>query len=136
MAQTLLPKVHYSRQCQVWADAWCPPGLQRNPGVEPQLVHPALQSHHWGHPQLLLGLATAVAIEAIDRPIAIGSQIHFPIALLSRGRDECLEAGGGPELIGPLPLFGPIVQPRRQLQDVDALGRADQNSIAESTSFL
>ena len=131
MAQPFLSTVNHGRQCQVWTDFWCPPGLQCNPGVEPQLVQPALQPHRWGAAQLLLGLSTAVAIEAIERPIAIGRQIHFPITLLSGGSDECLEAGGGPELIFALPLLGPILQPSRQFQNADALGRASQNPIAE-----
>ena len=108
MAQPLLSTVNHGCQRQVWADVWSPPGLHCYAGVEPQLVLPALQPHRWGCAQLLLRLSTAVAIEAIERPIAIGSQIHFPITLLSRGSDECLEAGGGPELIGPLPLLSLI----------------------------
>ena len=136
MAQTLLPAVDHSRQCQVWADARRPPGLQSNPGVELQLMATAFQSHRWGRAQLLRCLALAVTIKAIDRPIAIGSKIHFPVALLSRGSDECLEAGGGPELILALPLLGSIVQPRMQLQNADALGRAGQNPIAEFQLIL
>mgnify|MGYP000456177575 CR=1 FL=1 len=75
MAQPLLSMVNHGCQCQVWADVWCPPGLQCNTGVEPQLVQPTLQPHRWGCAQFLLRLSTAIAIEAIERPIAIGSEI-------------------------------------------------------------
>ena len=111
MAQTLRTAVDHSCQGQVGADAWRPPGLKGNSGVEPQLICPALELDRWGRAQLLLGLAAAVAIEAIDRPIAVWSQIHFPVALLSRGCQKRLEAGGGPGSSCRWPCCAPSFRP-------------------------
>ena len=72
-------------------------------------MRPALQPHGWGCAELLMGLATAVMIEAINRPITIGSQIYFPITLLARGGEKRLEARGGPEIIPAMSLLWPII---------------------------
>ena len=69
----------------------------------------ALDPNLWVLLQHLRLLATAIALEAVDRPIAIWGKIDFPITALIRQGQKGLEAGGCPKPIFAVSVLGAIL---------------------------
>tara|TARA_B100000482_G_scaffold30269_1_gene19431 strand:- start:282 stop:500 length:219 start_codon:yes stop_codon:yes gene_type:complete len=69
----------------------------------------ALDANLWGLLQRLWLLATAISIKVVNRPIAIGGKINFPITALIWQSQKGFEAGVCPELIFADSVLGAIV---------------------------
>ena len=69
----------------------------------------ALDPNLWVLLQHLRLLATAIALEAVDRPIAIGGKIDLPITALIRQGQKCFKTGGFPETISTVPVLGTVI---------------------------